>query len=158
MMIARRADLLTIRVSRAIALRNLGRYNEAIDDFHAIAPLLTQLLGPRAPATLAIHMLYAQALHGLGRYEQALREIDTFGPMQADVIGELHHDVLTNRLVRAMALKGLGRSDEARTEVLETIARLNRATDPTGGLLRAANLLLGNEERQPSAIPARSES
>jgi tetratricopeptide (TPR) repeat protein len=114
---ARELSMLRARHFRAAVLRELGRYDDALKEIDAFAPIQVEVIGARHPDVLTTRYLRADVLRDLGRYAEALKEIDAFAPIQVEVIGARHPDVLTTRYLRANVLRNLGRDDEALKEI-----------------------------------------
>jgi len=67
-------------------LHSLGRYDEAVAEIDAFAPIEAEELSLRHPSTLATRRLRASVLQSLGRYDEVLAEI----PIEAEVLGLRH--------------------------------------------------------------------
>ena len=114
---ARDVIALGAQLIRALSLRTLGRYGEALAEIDAFAPIQAEVRGARHPDALTTRYLRASVLQSLGRYGEALAEIDAFAPIQAEVRGARHPDALTTRYLRASVLQSLGRYGEALAEI-----------------------------------------
>lgn len=109
--------VLTCRFYTARVLDDLGRYDEALAEIDAFAPIEARARGEDDPNVLVTRLLRADALDGLARYTEALAEIDAFAPIAARVLGKDHSDVFVTRLLRARILNHLGRHDEAMADI-----------------------------------------
>ncbi|MFI9823259.1 tetratricopeptide repeat protein [Streptomyces sp. NPDC052013] len=106
-------DTLRSRDDLALALRDLGKYQEAADLHARTVADCERVLGPDHPRTLTSRDNLASALRGLGRYQEAA---DLHARTVADrerVLGPDHEDTLISRNNLAYALRGLGRYQEA---------------------------------------------
>ena len=72
---------MTSRLLYARILSNLGRYDEALKEIEAFAPIQAEVLGPPHPSVLTTRYLRARTLSDLGRYDEALKEIEAFAPI-----------------------------------------------------------------------------
>ena len=96
----RHPNVLTTRYLWAQTLSSLGRYDEALKEIEAFAPLRAEVLGPRHPNVLTTRCLRADALSNLGRYDDAVNEIAAFAPVESEVLGARHPSVVATRSLR----------------------------------------------------------
>ncbi|MFD3883042.1 tetratricopeptide repeat protein, partial [Streptomyces microflavus] len=104
---------LTSRGNLATALRELGRYQEAVDLHQQTLTDHERVLGPDHPNTLTSRGNLASALQVLGRYQEA---VDLHQQTLTDyerVLGPDHPNTLTSRNNLATTLRALGRYQEA---------------------------------------------
>jgi tetratricopeptide (TPR) repeat protein len=131
---AEHPDTLASRSNVAVALRDLGRLEEAEAEHRAVLEIMTRLLGAEHPDTLTSRSNLAVALGGLGRLEEAEAEHRAVLEIRTRLLGAEHPDTLTSRSNLAAALGGLGRLEEAEAEhraVLEIMTRLLGAEHPS---------------------------
>ncbi|MFE5977025.1 tetratricopeptide repeat protein [Streptomyces sp. NPDC056460] len=106
-------DTLGGRNNLALAMHNLGRYQEAADLHAEIVDQYLHGLGPEHPSTLNSRNNLALALSSLGRYQEAADLHAEIADEQLRVLGYDHADTLGSRNNLALALSSLGRHQEA---------------------------------------------
>jgi tetratricopeptide (TPR) repeat protein len=123
-------DTLTSRNELALALRALGRLEEAEREHRGVLELHTRLLGPTHPHTLTSRNNFAAALRGLGRLDEAERELRAVVELRTRVLEPEHPDTLTSRSNLAAVLHALGRLDEAAREHRTVLEIRTRVLEP----------------------------
>lgn len=102
---------------RGRALRNLGRYREALAEFNILLPLNIKVKGSQHLDTLNARRWQAQVLQDLGRYREALDEFERLLPFDIKVRGSRDPGTLEAFAARANVLHDLGRYREALDEL-----------------------------------------
>jgi tetratricopeptide (TPR) repeat protein len=109
-----------VRLSEhAMALFERGHLPEAKSAFAEVRMELTQLVGPRDPATLSSRNNFAAVLCAMGDYGGAESAHRAALMLREQVLGRMHPDALASRQNLAFTLLGEGKYEEA----LENVRR-----------------------------------
>jgi tetratricopeptide (TPR) repeat protein len=109
-------DTLTSRNNHALALRGLGRLEEAEAELRAVLDARTRVLGASHPDTLASRNHLAAVLRTQGRLEEAEAEHRCELEACIRVLGADHPLTLASRNNLATVLRSLGRLQESEAE------------------------------------------
>jgi tetratricopeptide repeat protein len=131
---AEHPDTLASRRNLALALRGLGRLEEAEAENRAVLEIATRVLGAEHPDTLTSRTIFALVLGDLGRLEEAEAENRAVLEIRTRVLGAEHPNTLASQGNLARVLRDLGRLEEAEAEnraVLEIRTRVLGAEHPS---------------------------
>lgn len=109
-------DTLASRNNFALALRALGRLQEAEAEHRAVRNALEQVLGPEHPHALTSRGDLARVHRALGRLQEAEAEHRAVTSILERVLGPEHPDTLASRGDLARVLQAMGRAEEAEVE------------------------------------------
>ncbi|WP_371781353.1 FxSxx-COOH system tetratricopeptide repeat protein [Streptosporangium subroseum] len=109
-------DTLTSWNNLGIALRDLGRFQEAEAGLRIVLETMRRVLGEEHPETLACRGNLAGVLGELGRLQEAEADFRTVLETMRRVLGEEHPETLASRNNLASMLRSLGRLEEAEAE------------------------------------------
>ena len=123
-------DTLASRNNRALALKALGRVQEAEVEHRAVRDALERVLGPEHPHTLISRGDLARVLQTLGRLQEAEPEQRAVRDALDRVLGPEHPDTLASRGDLARVLQALGRLDEAEAEHRAVLEIRHRTLGP----------------------------
>jgi tetratricopeptide (TPR) repeat protein len=109
-------DTLASRHDLALALRDLGRLEEAEAEHRAVLEIRQRALGPGHPGTLASRDGLAQVLRDLGRLDEAAAEHRAILEVRRRVLEPDHPDTIASRSNLALVLGAAGRLDDAEAQ------------------------------------------
>ena len=109
-------DALASRNNRALALKALGRLQEAETEHRAVGDALEKVLGPEHPDTLTSRGDLARVLRTMGRLKEAEAKHRAVGNTLERVLGPEHADTLASRGDLARVLQAMGRLQEAEAQ------------------------------------------
>jgi len=144
---------------RAMALYSHGQFDRAKADFLAVRVSLSQIVGPRDPATLGSRNNHAAVLFAMGDFAGAEAEHRSTMNLRDKTLGRLNPDAIASRQNLAVTLMCAGKYEEAllHQRCVESVRRhLFGENDPKSRQARRLIMLI--EDAMKSGKPGSAPS
>lgn len=142
---------------RAYTLRDMGRFDQAIDAYRQNLPLTTRVSGPHHGDTMLLRGALADALIDTGRSAEALPMLQQHYAELVQMFGRSHRVTLRTGASLAMAQRQEGQIDAAQALFADTLAgqeRLLGTDHPDTDHSRAGlGYMIAAQNRHAEAIP-----